>query len=124
MVHVDWGNLEESLLVWKIDDDNTIADLEAAFTQSQMMLLQKDHILHWFVDVQRVSYVDEALLCTLYTCIMHRSKNLQRTVIISQNPLWRSFWTSLLGGDSMLHAQVFFVSSANDAYHLVEDVLI
>jgi hypothetical protein len=123
MIHVDWGNLEESLIVWKIGAYWSMSAFHEAFTRTQWLLRTKTHKVHILLDLQRVEYIDPDMICPIFASFQHHPPHVGRTVIISENPRWQALWDDLMAARDP-HRAIYFVRSANDAYHLVADVLL
>jgi hypothetical protein len=124
MIDVDWGDVDETILVWTFEDGWTAQDFMDAFTTSEEFVEEKTtpSIVHALLDVQHTVHLPNDMF-TLGRYAINRASNLEfkgLITIINPTMLWVRFYDALKV--TAPHAfDVRFAQDADEAYKMMVD---
>ena len=119
MIKVDWGNHEETLIVWHFDDKWYADDYAWALRYTNYLAMTKPHTVNIIMDLRRTETLATNLLQTILDNLPDKSPNLHVSVLITTNTAWKTMYNIILN----IYKQdidVRFVDSVDEAYDLVE----
>lgn len=122
MIKVDWGDHEETIIVWHFDDAWSAEDYAIAWWQSNQFAMSKPHKVNILTDLRRTGKIAPNLLPTLLSYLPDQSPNIGLSVMIT-HPENRS-WAWLYGVLENFYKRpetVRFVEQVDEAYALVEE---
>ncbi|GAB4519557.1 MAG: hypothetical protein OHK0046_28620 [Anaerolineae bacterium] len=118
MILVDWGNAEETLLVWKFEGHWTPEEVFAAVDQVLLFASGYPHMIDIIVDTRR-AHLPAHPMNFNHREFRHKPGNLGQIVVIYEAVLWSMLY-DMLTHLSGIDYGVAFVQSVDDAYKLVE----
>jgi len=122
MIDVDWGDAEETILVWTFEDGWTAQDFMDAFKLSEEFVAQKltPSIIHVLLDVQHTVHLPKDMF-TLGRYAINRASDVGfkgLVTIINPTTLWHRFYDALK--ITVPHRLIIkFASNADEAYQLM-----
>lgn len=120
-ITLDWGNFEETFVVWKFELFWTWDELYASLTRLREMLPQQTATYHMIVDTRRCMMPSNSLLANVRTVPRYMPANLDKIVVITTHNLLPALTQNLHRMGVMIPGQIIFVETVDDAYHLVDD---
>lgn len=124
MIDVDWGDANETILVWTFEDSWTAQDFMSAFKLSEEFVAEKltPSIIHILLDVQHTIHLPKDMF-TLGRYAINRASHVGfKGVITIINPttLWLRFYDALK--ITVPHAlNIQFAKDADEAYQIMID---
>lgn len=124
MIDVDWGDVNETILVWTFEDGWNTQDFISAFTLSEQMVAEKltPSIIHMLLDVQHTVRLPNDMF-TLGRYAINRANKVGfkgLVTIINPTLLWHRFYEALkITAPHSIDIQ--FAKNADEAYQLMVD---
>lgn len=120
MIKVDWGDHEETLIVWHFDDQWYAEDYACAIHQTNLLAMTKPHTVNIIMDLRRTSTLASRLLQTILDTLPDKSPNLYLSVMITTNKAWQTLF-NIITCIYRRESDVRFVDTVDAAYSLVEE---
>jgi len=124
MIDVDWGDVNETILVWTFEDGWGVQDFMTAFTLSEQMVAEKitPSIIHMLLDVQHTVHLPRDMFTLGRYAINRANKVGFRGLVTIINPtlLWYRFYDVLQ--ITVPHSlEIQFAKDADEAYQIMVD---
>ncbi|MGB1285684.1 MAG: hypothetical protein ACPG7F_04040 [Aggregatilineales bacterium] len=119
---VDWGNYEETILVWKFSREWQTSHYMEALRQSNSLALTKAHQVNLICDIRMTTQRASNLMTLSRLVIQYRPANVDVMVIIVVNRFWKQMAEILTHQGEGLPVPVHFVETVDAAYALVEEI--
>lgn len=120
-IYVDWGNQEETLIVWKMGQQWDAEDFIQARQQTRVMIASKPHEVAIIADIRHTLRHPRNILPLLRGSGHTPLPNMGLIIVVSRT----SFWSRLLQQMGVHHLKVHFVEDLDAAYaqvaHLMDD---
>lgn len=122
MISVDWGNQEETIIIWKFNGQWDARMFRRAVTKTYRMAEAKPYPVHGIVDMQRALAAPRDMI-TLIRQALRSGPTVKagRWVIISESRLWPNLYAMAVRLYRLNTLDVRFVSSVQEAYDLVDE---
>jgi hypothetical protein len=123
MIAVDWGNDEETLLIWRFVARWRLRDVFKAVKQSRKLTRNANFPINFMVDLRHSRSWDSMMLLLCHAAAIQTGSQVKRVVIISANPIYKQLWKTAQRLYGAIDYPVYFVSTVDDAYSLSGDVV-
>lgn len=124
MIDLDWGNADETILVWTFSDGWTAKDLVNAIASSKRMIARRSHrrIVHVLMDIQHSQDMPDDMLTLGRYAIKEAidSGHKGMIIIINPSPLWNHM-VGVLKSLISNSIQIEFANDANEAYEILQN---
>ena len=120
-IELDWGNAEETILIWTCDTEWTADEYYQAVYDCVEMIDQKPHSVHVMVDMQFNRMRPAMLLQLAKHGYRNRSHNVGSIVLIYRTGFWL-FLEDMLQKIFSKEFPLMFAQDANEAYSLLQSV--
>lgn len=118
-IELDWGNADESLLIWTCDRHWTHDDYYEAVQTCVAMINGQSHPVDVIVDMQFNKMRPQMLLQLAKYGFRHRSANVGTVVLIYRSTFWL-FLEETLQSIFSKEFRLLFARDANEAYSLLD----
>ena len=124
MIGLDWGNADETILVWTFYDGWETQDFMNAISSSERMAANRSHksLIHILMDIQHTQDIPDDMLTLGRYAIKQGIANNHKglTIIINPSPLWHHLYQVLK--TTIPHSiQILFAKDANEAYDIIQE---
>lgn len=123
MIELDWGNADETILVWTFHEGWETQNFMDAIAASKRMIANRSHrsIVHILLDIQHSQDLPDDMLTlgryAIRQAVASRHKGL--TIIINPSPLWHHLYKVLQ--TTIPHTiRILFVNDADEAYEIMQ----
>ena len=123
MIAVDWGNDEETLLIWRFVANWRLRDVFKAVKQSRVLTQNTHHTINVMIDMRLSRSWDSMMLLLCHAAAVQANSQVKRVVIISANPVYKQLWKTAQRLYGAVDYPIYFVSTVDDAYSLSGDVV-
>lgn len=124
MIDLDWGNADETILVWTFSDGWTAKDLVNAIASSKRMIASRSHrrIVHVLMDIQHSQDMPDDMLTLGRYAIKEAidSGHKGMIIIINPSPLWNHM-VGVLKSLISNSIQIEFANDADEAYEILQN---
>ena len=118
-IHVDWGNPEETILVWTFENGWGTTDFKEVLPISIEMLSSKEHTVDVLADFQRTFTRPTNLIALAQLGVGQAPPNIGQVVIISRSTFWQ--WMYQVFSRLYRHDVEFkFARDASEAYQFLD----
>jgi len=117
-IDIDWGNIEETILIWTCDTEWTAEDYYAAVRTSKELIESKPYTVDVMVDMQFNRMRPTMILQLAKFGYRNRCQNVDSVVLIYKNAFWL-FLEETLQRIFSRDLNLMFAQDANEAYHLL-----
>lgn len=118
---VDWGNIEETILVAKIELRWTYEDYQQEFPGIIEALHSKDHTVDMIVDVRKAIINPPNLIGICRDALTQLTRFESRIVVITNSQFWQTLYTTIERMTPRLAMDIYFTRSVDEAYNLLEE---
>lgn len=121
MIIVDWGNFEETFLVFRIRNKWTCAEFQVAVQEAFDLIAGKSEPIGMIVDLQAADRPPHNLMNHAFRYVNACPLNLGPVAVLSRSDLWRRIWETgaMIYGTNDVN--IHFVTSLDQAYTLMEN---
>jgi hypothetical protein len=119
MIAVDWGSLDETFLVWRIEGNWTLAEFQATHFLSSRMIASKAYPVDVIVDIRTAGLQTNFLAAVLEIHRYQSPKNVGKTIILYYNDFIRRMFTLVENFYPRFSKDFIFTVSVDEAYLLV-----
>jgi hypothetical protein len=116
---VDWGSIEETFIVWRIEGSYNIREFQTAYSVLSSMIRSKNYPIDTIVDLRMASQNVELLPQALAYHRRNKPHNVHRTIILYHNDFWQRNIALLENFYPRLFQNLIFTNSVDEAYILV-----
>lgn len=117
---VDWGNLEETIIVWKFRNRWDETDFYDAVERSATLTQSTDACVDYIIDLrQSISSPPNLLAMSRAAIQNHNFENQGRTAVITKSSFWQQLFDTLLSSVRHFMGHVMFVDSVDAAYDVI-----
>lgn len=120
MFDVDWGDLDESLIIWEITGKWSTSVLEQAIHKTFEMMRSKQHAVELIVDARRAHGIPQGAMRLLCVFFKQHPDNLHTVAWICMSSLWKTMWEMAERSYGVSEVNVVFVNTVDEAYQAVE----
>lgn len=121
MIFVDWGDGDETFLVWKFDGDWNPGEVPQIMYQINEFASERDYPIDLIIDLQRASIHKGNVISMGYTIMSTLNSNIETIIAITRNPFWESIYATIRRVYHTKPLRTFnFVHHADDAYAIIE----
>jgi hypothetical protein len=119
MIAVDWGSLEETFVVWRMEGNWNLPEFQANHFLSSKMISSKNHPVDVIIDIRTVVFQSH-LLSAVFHIHRHQSpENVGKTVIIYPSDFMQRVFHLLDNFYPGFSNDFIFTASVDEAYLLV-----
>jgi hypothetical protein len=119
LIAVDWGSVEETFIVWRIEGNYSIREFQIAYNMVKNMALSKNYPIDTIVDLRLTQPQLDLLPQALNYHQRNNPHNIQRTIILYHDDFWQRNFRLLENFFPNLTQNLIFTSSVDEAYLLV-----
>lgn len=119
MIAVDWGSIEETFVVWRIEGLCSLREYQEAHIQSNKMISSKNYPVDIIVDIRMALPQLEHLPSLINMHRRKQAKNLGKTILLGHNDYWQRLFILLENFYPKILQEFIFTSSVDEAYLLV-----
>ena len=119
MITVDWGNHDETLLIFRIHQHWTLDEFKSMVQRSQKLIHSKQYPIYILADVQTASKAPHNFLPTIVRGLSSQPPQDIHIIVISKSVFWQRLW-NMIQAFNFHSIPVYFVHDANEAYALIE----
>ncbi len=120
MILTDWGNQEETLLVWKFEVGWTITDLYESIYAAKRMIESKTYMVDVIIDLRRSIQIPDGIISAVIYAFETLPSNTGTTAIITTNTAWQMLYTIITNVYRVGFGLLQFVNTVDAAYSIVE----
>jgi hypothetical protein len=95
MIAVDWGSVEETFIVWRIEGHWQLPEFLNAHSLSSSLISSKGYPVDVIIDIRMAGFQIEHLKTVLELHRRHSPKNIGKTIIIRQSDFMRRIFQLL-----------------------------
>ena len=120
MITLDWGDANESILVWTFSDNWTAEDFYLAIEKAETILGPKEKPVHIIVDAQQGFKPPKNLIALSKVGLKRGPTPVKLVVVIAKSRFLQNIYgivAKMYPGSLKVH----FVNNANEAYQLIEE---
>lgn len=118
---VDWGNVEETIIVWKFRKRWSEADFYAAVERSAALTKSVDMPVNYIIDLQHsISSPPNLLAISRAAMQNHNFSNQGVTTVITKSAFWQQLFEALANSVTYHIGHITFVSDVDAAYDRIE----
>lgn len=118
MIVVDWGDADETLIVWRFEQRWKLNHYFKAVDTMALMANSKRHSVYAIIDLRRATRIPPRPLSIASYGIMRRPRNLALSVAISTMVPHQQIFASLERWSAARY--IHLVGHVDDAYNLIE----
>ena len=118
-IHVDWGNHEETIVVWKFSREWESKDYMQALSKTSTLLRHTTQNINLICDIRLSVQRASNLLVLARLVTQHRPPHIGVMTIIVANEFWKNMADILTRQRSGRPLPVYFVETVDEAYDLV-----
>lgn len=115
----DWGDHDETILVWKFNRTWTAEEFNQAIEQGYQLMTSQPHTVDVICDLQASANMPTTIIHSAQRAYHNHPDNLGVVAILTRNSMWLSMF-ELMNLNPMQLAIFQFVSNVNDAYAFIE----
>jgi hypothetical protein len=119
MIAVDWGSVEETFIVWRIEGSWQLPEFQAAHSLSYRLISSKAYPVDVIIDIRMAGFQTEHLATVLELHRSHSPQNVGKTIIIRQSDFMRRIFALLDNFLPDFSNAFIFTDSVDEAYTLV-----
>lgn len=122
MISVDWGNQDETIIVWKFNGHWDATCFRHAVKKTMRMAKSKPYPVHGMVDMHRALTAPRDMMTLIRQAIRsNTATNYGKWVVISESQLWVNMWQMTHRLYRLKPRKIHFVSSVQEAYEILEE---
>lgn len=121
-IKVDWGNAEDTLLIWRFQKDWTPRDLQNACSMAETIVAQKNQAVDVILDFGYTLTPPPNTITLIRSLLLHFPANTGKIVILGRTGFWEQIFTLALKMGDIRHS-IYFARTVDDAYELVEECI-
>lgn len=123
MISVEWGNAEETLLIWRFAESWTLKDFYSALKRSKKMVYKQSETINLMIDMRVSRTWNSMMLLLVHAVLSFKPSEASRTVVISANPIYKQLWKTSQRLYGVIDYPIYFVATVDEAYCLVSDIV-
>lgn len=117
-INIDWGNLEQTILIWTCETEWTTEEYYEAVRESKSLIESKSYDVDVMVDMQFNRMRPTMILQLVKYGLRNRAQNVGTVILIYSNSFWLFMEETLkrvLAGE----LNFMFAQDANEAYQIL-----
>lgn len=119
MIAVDWGSVEETFLVWRIEGRTSFHDYQRAYEMSHRLISKKDYFVDMIVDLRMGDSDLQILPRALAYHQNHCPDKLNRIIMIVPDVFLQRHFRMVEDFFGILLSNCIFAFSVDEAYSFV-----
>jgi hypothetical protein len=116
MLTVDWGDHEESLLVWQAEGDLNNSALLIAIERTRQLLEEKAHVVYIMADMREIPALSPVSVQTLRLFLDQNLVNLGTMIVITTSTAVQDIFIAL---ERISAQQLICLNSVDEAYQVI-----
>jgi hypothetical protein len=119
MIAVDWGSVEETFVVWRMEGNWNLPEFQASHSLSSIMISSKAYPVDVIIDIRTVNFQSQLLTDVVNIHRYQSPKNVGKTVILHQSDFMQRVFHLLDNFYPGFSNDFIFTASVDEAYLLV-----